>query len=56
MEQRRLYRDVMAKLYDLGLKPALRHLARLFITEEDGTKRHLASVEDAKKYILAYSG
>lgn len=53
MEQRRLYSDVMAQLYKLGLKPSLRHPARLFITEEDGNKLRLDSVEDAKKYISA---
>ena len=53
MEERRLYRDVMAQLYQLGLKPSLRHPARLFITEEDGNKLRLDSVDDAKKYISA---
>lgn len=56
MEQRRLYSDVMSQLYQLGLKPSLRHPARLFITEEDGNKLRLSSVDDAKKYISAKKG
>ncbi|KAI4806601.1 hypothetical protein KUCAC02_017419 [Chaenocephalus aceratus] len=46
--QRALYREVMAQLYKLGLRPALQCPAKLMITAENGDKVRLSSVEEAK--------
>lgn len=51
LEQHIHYREVMRELYDLGFKPALRYLARLFIATEDGSRKHLSSVGAAKDFI-----
>ncbi|KAI4806458.1 hypothetical protein KUCAC02_017283 [Chaenocephalus aceratus] len=51
--QRALYREVMAQLYKLGLRPALQYPAKLMITAENGDKVRLSSVEEAKKYFAA---
>ncbi|KAF3842858.1 hypothetical protein F7725_001707 [Dissostichus mawsoni] len=51
--QRALYRQVMAQLYKLGLRPALQYPAKLMITTENGEKVWLSSVEEAKKYLAA---
>lgn len=53
MEQRGLYREVMAELYKLGLKPALHYPSKLMIKEENGDKIRLSSVDEAKNYISA---
>ncbi|KAI4829443.1 hypothetical protein KUCAC02_023484 [Chaenocephalus aceratus] len=50
---RALYREVMAQLYKLGLRPALQYPAKLMITAENGDKVRLSSVEEAKKYLAA---
>ncbi|KAE8285497.1 hypothetical protein D5F01_LYC16955 [Larimichthys crocea] len=53
VEQRAVYRDVMAKLYNLGLRPALRYLAKLQITQKNGTKKCFSSVEKADAFAGA---
>lgn len=45
------YRDVMAELYRLGLKPALLYPARLRLTLSGGARKWISSVEEAQKYI-----
>lgn len=55
VEQRAQYRGVMKELYALGLKPTLRYPAKLFIFPEDGPRRHLPSVREAKDFITSYS-
>ncbi|KAI4818144.1 hypothetical protein KUCAC02_011505, partial [Chaenocephalus aceratus] len=51
--QRALYREVMAQLYKLRLRPALQYPAKLMITAENGDKVWLSSVEEAKRYLAA---
>ncbi|KAL6487661.1 hypothetical protein MHYP_G00042870 [Metynnis hypsauchen] len=51
VEQRTKYREVLAELYNLGLKPVLLFPAKLIITTKDGGKRRLASAEEAKSYL-----
>lgn len=54
MEQRSKYRDIMAKLYNLGLRPALLFPARLHITLESGARRRFATAEDAAAFAADY--
>lgn len=54
VEQRAQYREVMAKLYNLGLRPALQYPARLLITVKDGAKKRFASAEEAAAFITSY--
>ncbi|KAF3847098.1 hypothetical protein F7725_020126 [Dissostichus mawsoni] len=53
MEQRYKYREVMAELYNLGLKPALLFPARLSIVSKEGGKKRFSSVAEAKGYIAS---
>jgi len=55
LEQRAVYRDVMAKLYNLGLRPALLYPAKLQITLKDGTKKHFSSDEEAAAFAGSLS-
>lgn len=50
LEQRTPYRSVMRRLHDMGLKPALRYPAKLFIVLSDGTKKFLPSVDEATEF------
>ena len=52
-EQCAQYRDVMKKLYDLGFKPALRYPAKLFIMAEDGSRKFLPGVKEAKDFVAS---
>lgn len=54
MEQWAIYRDVMKVLYELGLKPALRYPAKLFIMTEDGKRRRLTSPKEAQDFVKSY--
>lgn len=51
LSQRVEYREVMADLYNRGLKPSLLYPARLCITLPDGDKKWLRSTDEARKYI-----
>lgn len=51
LELRSEYREVMAQLYELGLKPSLLYPARLRITMENGNTTRFSSVQEAKRYI-----
>lgn len=51
MELHAEYKEVMAQLYKLGLRPTLLYPAWLMITMENGEKVQLSSIEEAKKYI-----
>lgn len=51
LEQRAVYRNVMAKLYNLGLRPALLYPARLQITDKDGNKKRFSSPEEASAFV-----
>lgn len=51
LEQRAAYRDIMAELYNLGLRPALLYPARLQITGKEGNKRRFSSVEEATTFV-----
>ena len=53
MEQRYKYREVMAGLYNLGLKPALLFPARLSMVPKEGGKKRFSSVAEAKGYIAS---
>ncbi|KAJ3595426.1 hypothetical protein NHX12_004730 [Muraenolepis orangiensis] len=50
-EQRAAYHDVMAKLYNLGLRPALLYPAKLQITDKEGNKKRFSSAEKAVAYV-----
>lgn len=50
-EQRAQYRDIMRKLYNMGLKPVLRYPARLSIVMEDGTRKPFSSVREATDFV-----
>ncbi|KAJ3596430.1 hypothetical protein NHX12_002837 [Muraenolepis orangiensis] len=50
-EQRAAYRNVMAKLYNLGLRPALLYPAKLQITDKEGNKKRFSSAEEAIAFI-----
>ncbi|KAE8287408.1 hypothetical protein D5F01_LYC13449 [Larimichthys crocea] len=52
VEQRAVYHDVMAKLHNLGLRPAL-YPAKLQITQKDGTKKRFSSAEEAAAFAGA---
>lgn len=54
MDQCSKYWDIMAKLYNLGLRPALLFPARLHITLESGVRRWFATVEDAAAFAADY--
>lgn len=54
MEQRAVYRDVMKVFYNLGLKPALHYLAKLFIMTEDGKRRRLTSPREAQDFVKSH--
>lgn len=54
MEQRNAYKDVMAELYELGLKPSLAFPAKLRITSVNGKKIKLKSVKDAESYLAKF--
>lgn len=56
LNQRAVYREVMAEFYKLGLKPALLYPARLRLTLSNGSKKWITSVDEAKKYINSLSG
>ncbi|KAM7394847.1 hypothetical protein PAMP_021627 [Pampus punctatissimus] len=45
------YRDVMKKLYDLGLKPALCYPAKLSIVAEDGLRKFFPGVKEAADFV-----
>lgn len=51
VNKRREYKAVMSSLYELGLKPALLNPARLRITQKDGMRKWISSVEEAEKYV-----
>lgn len=51
LEQRVAYRDVMAKLYNLGLQPVLLYPANLQITKKDSNKKRFSSVEEAAAFV-----
>ncbi|KAI4785872.1 hypothetical protein KUCAC02_037497 [Chaenocephalus aceratus] len=53
MEQRYKYREVMAELYNLGLKPALLFPARLSIVSKEGGTKRFSSVAEAKGYVAS---
>ena len=53
MELRSEYRDVMAELYTLGCRPFFLYPSRLFVSDGDGNKRRLHSVDEAKKYVAS---
>lgn len=53
VEQCAQYRDITKKLYNLGLKPALRYPAKLFIVAEDGWRKFLPSVKEATDFIAS---
>ena len=53
MEQHGRYREVMAELYSLGLKPALLFPARLIIVTKDGVRKHFSLAAEAKDYIAS---
>ncbi|KAJ3587531.1 hypothetical protein NHX12_011128 [Muraenolepis orangiensis] len=53
-EQRVAYRNVMAKLYNLGLRPALLYLAKLQITDKEGNKKRFSSAEEAVAYVRSW--
>ncbi|KAJ8351978.1 hypothetical protein SKAU_G00234540 [Synaphobranchus kaupii] len=55
LEQRAAYREVMAKLYNLGLRPALLYPARLQITDRDGNKRRFSSAGEAATFVRSWS-
>ena len=50
LEQRSAYREVMAKLYNLGLRPALLYPAKLQITRKDGNKKRFSSIQEATAF------
>lgn len=50
-EQRAAYRNIMATLYNQGLRPALLYPARLQITNRDGSKKRFSSLEEATSVI-----
>ncbi|KAJ3581016.1 hypothetical protein NHX12_017161 [Muraenolepis orangiensis] len=50
-EQRAAYRNVMAKLYNLGLRPALLYPAKLQITDKEANKKRFSSAEEAIAFI-----
>ncbi|KAJ3594916.1 hypothetical protein NHX12_004222 [Muraenolepis orangiensis] len=54
-EQRAAYHDVMAKLYNLGLRPALLYPAKLQITDKEGNKKRFSSAEEAVAYVRSWS-
>lgn len=51
LNQRAEYKDVMAELYKLGLKPALLYPARLRLTLSSGIRKWISSVDEVQKYI-----
>lgn len=53
MEQRYTYREVMAELYNLGLKPALLFPSKLSIVPKEGGRKRFSSVAEAKGYIAS---
>lgn len=53
MEQHNTYREVMAELYNLDLRPALLFPARLTITMKEGGRKKFPSVEEAKDYVAS---
>ena len=53
LEQRKEYQEVMSELYQLGFKPALLFPARLSITLNEGARKRLSSVSEAKDFITA---
>ncbi|KAJ3583228.1 hypothetical protein NHX12_034167 [Muraenolepis orangiensis] len=53
-EQRAAYRDVMAKVYNLGLRPALLYPAKLQITDKEGNKKRFSSAEEAVAYVRSW--
>ncbi|KAJ8375459.1 hypothetical protein SKAU_G00060390 [Synaphobranchus kaupii] len=55
LEQRAAYREVMAKLYNLGLRPALLYPARLQITDRDGNKRRFSSAGETATFVRSWS-
>uniref|UniRef100_A0AAV2M6H3 LINE-1 type transposase domain-containing 1 n=1 Tax=Knipowitschia caucasica TaxID=637954 RepID=A0AAV2M6H3_KNICA len=55
LEQRTPYRDIMKKLYEMGLKPALRYPARLFVVLDDGTKKLLPSLKEATDFADSWA-
>ena len=55
LEQRAVYHNVMAKLYNLGLRPALLYPAKLQITLKDGTKKRFSSAEEAAAFAGSFS-
>lgn len=55
LEQRSVYKGIMAELYKHGFKPSLLYPARLRITTRDGGKVNLPSVNDGKAYLKAHA-
>lgn len=53
MEQRAVYREVMADLCKLGLRPILVYPAKLMITTKSGDKVWLSSVGEAKTFLFS---
>lgn len=47
LNQRAEYRDIMAELYKLGLKPALIYPAQLCLRLSGGARMWISSVEEA---------
>ncbi|KAI4831038.1 hypothetical protein KUCAC02_002639 [Chaenocephalus aceratus] len=54
LEQRAKYRDIMSKLYNLGLRPALLFPARLQITLGSGAKKRFPSPLEAVAFAAGY--
>lgn len=54
LEQRTKYREVMAELYNLGLKPSLFFPARLTIVLKDGSRRGFSLPEEARVFAAAH--
>uniref|UniRef100_A0AAV2J0C9 LINE-1 type transposase domain-containing 1 n=1 Tax=Knipowitschia caucasica TaxID=637954 RepID=A0AAV2J0C9_KNICA len=55
LEQRTPYRDIMKKLYGMGLKPALRYPARLFVVLDGGSKKFLPSLKEATDFADSWA-
>lgn len=51
LEQRATYHEVMAKLYNLGLRLALLYPAKLQITKKDGNKKPFSSDKEAAAFV-----
>lgn len=53
MEERHKYKEVMSRLYVLGLKPSLRYPARLSIITTGGTRKTFLNKTEAENYVMS---